>query len=564
MLKKPGSWPSRLASRVPPLRPLPARNSTLTSPGCCADMPRLAFRRSPSGGSVNRAEAPARSSRASMRLAAVAGSVIISACRKRSASEPARRTAWADACADQLGTTVTARVRVGTATTPRRRGRRDRDVLRCTRSHGMLSHPLLARRGVGRGAHQGAASSASSGCARRRRRVSSSLLRVRSRLGLAARPTRRAAVLRADDAAGVRDRALGAVAAPVAAPRRRARRRARRDARARGSLIRNDLKQYTCDAFCALVVLAVAAWADRDPARSRRVVARRRRVVVLPFSSDVDVRDRRGVRGPAGVGPDRERVAPRPRRSSRSAASPGSRSAAYFARWSRPQPTPSSRRSGTSLPERVAAARRARRRGTGSSRLQPRSRDAGGGVRRVVRARRRGARRRARAGARDDGAVLWVEMAVVGRVRSTRSSTCARRTFSSCRRSWSSRSAWPAWCSRWRRCARGPGCSPLRRCRPDRRGAHGLLRRRQRRPRPPARDTRRRRAVAHAVGRRAQRAARRDRRERGRQLRLLLLLAARVPFASTATTPARISAPRRSRPTPSTRPGAPIPRSSRR
>ena len=45
MLKKPGSWPSRLASSVPPLRPLPARNSTLTSPGCWAVM-RRALRRS--------------------------------------------------------------------------------------------------------------------------------------------------------------------------------------------------------------------------------------------------------------------------------------------------------------------------------------------------------------------------------------------------------------------------------------------------------------------------------------------------------------------------------------
>ena len=51
------------------------------------------------------------------------------------------------------------------------------------------------------------------------------------------------------------------------------------------ALVRNDLKQYTCDAFCALVVVAVGAWADRDPARSRLWWLALTGVVVLPFSS---------------------------------------------------------------------------------------------------------------------------------------------------------------------------------------------------------------------------------------------------------------------------------------
>jgi hypothetical protein len=50
------------------------------------------------------------------------------------------------------------------------------------------------------------------------------------------------------------------------------------------SLVRNDLKQYTCDAFCALVVLTVAVVVDRAPGRPLwwfTVAA----LAVLPFSS---------------------------------------------------------------------------------------------------------------------------------------------------------------------------------------------------------------------------------------------------------------------------------------
>jgi hypothetical protein len=50
------------------------------------------------------------------------------------------------------------------------------------------------------------------------------------------------------------------------------------------SLVRNDLKQYGCDAFCALVVLAVGAWADRDHKRSRLYWLAATSIVVLPFS----------------------------------------------------------------------------------------------------------------------------------------------------------------------------------------------------------------------------------------------------------------------------------------
>ena len=50
------------------------------------------------------------------------------------------------------------------------------------------------------------------------------------------------------------------------------------------SLGRNDLKQYTCDAFCALLVLTVAAFVDRVPSRPVwwfTVAA----ILTLPFSS---------------------------------------------------------------------------------------------------------------------------------------------------------------------------------------------------------------------------------------------------------------------------------------
>jgi hypothetical protein len=51
------------------------------------------------------------------------------------------------------------------------------------------------------------------------------------------------------------------------------------------SLLRNDLKQYTCDAFCALVILVVAARVERDPDRTRVWWLGIAAVVVLPFSS---------------------------------------------------------------------------------------------------------------------------------------------------------------------------------------------------------------------------------------------------------------------------------------
>jgi hypothetical protein len=51
------------------------------------------------------------------------------------------------------------------------------------------------------------------------------------------------------------------------------------------SLLRNDLKQYTCDAFCALVVLAVGAWADREPRRIRLWLLVATALIVAPFSS---------------------------------------------------------------------------------------------------------------------------------------------------------------------------------------------------------------------------------------------------------------------------------------
>ena len=51
------------------------------------------------------------------------------------------------------------------------------------------------------------------------------------------------------------------------------------------SLRRNDLKQYTCDAFCALVVLTIGAWAERDPRRSRLLWLAGAAVIAIPFSS---------------------------------------------------------------------------------------------------------------------------------------------------------------------------------------------------------------------------------------------------------------------------------------
>jgi hypothetical protein len=50
------------------------------------------------------------------------------------------------------------------------------------------------------------------------------------------------------------------------------------------ALVRNDLKQYTCDAFCALVVLTITAAVDRSPGRPVWWLAVTG-LVVLPFSS---------------------------------------------------------------------------------------------------------------------------------------------------------------------------------------------------------------------------------------------------------------------------------------
>jgi hypothetical protein len=51
------------------------------------------------------------------------------------------------------------------------------------------------------------------------------------------------------------------------------------------SLHRNDLKQYTCDAFCALGLLAIGAWAERAPRRSRLLWLAGAAIVAIPFSS---------------------------------------------------------------------------------------------------------------------------------------------------------------------------------------------------------------------------------------------------------------------------------------
>ena len=51
------------------------------------------------------------------------------------------------------------------------------------------------------------------------------------------------------------------------------------------SLRRNDLKQYTCDAFCALGLLAIGAWAERAPRRSRLLWLAGAAIIAVPFSS---------------------------------------------------------------------------------------------------------------------------------------------------------------------------------------------------------------------------------------------------------------------------------------
>ena len=51
------------------------------------------------------------------------------------------------------------------------------------------------------------------------------------------------------------------------------------------SLLRNDLKQYTCDGFCAVLLLILAAWVDRDPDRKPLVWLAVAAVLTPPFSS---------------------------------------------------------------------------------------------------------------------------------------------------------------------------------------------------------------------------------------------------------------------------------------
>ena len=51
------------------------------------------------------------------------------------------------------------------------------------------------------------------------------------------------------------------------------------------SLIRNDLKQYTCDAFCAVALLAVGAWAERRSTRWSLVWLSVASIATAPFSS---------------------------------------------------------------------------------------------------------------------------------------------------------------------------------------------------------------------------------------------------------------------------------------
>jgi hypothetical protein len=51
------------------------------------------------------------------------------------------------------------------------------------------------------------------------------------------------------------------------------------------SLIRNDLKQYTCDAFCAVALLAFGAWAERAPSRKSLLGLAVAGVVTAPLSS---------------------------------------------------------------------------------------------------------------------------------------------------------------------------------------------------------------------------------------------------------------------------------------
>jgi hypothetical protein len=51
------------------------------------------------------------------------------------------------------------------------------------------------------------------------------------------------------------------------------------------SLIRNDLKQYTCDAFCAVVLLGLGAWAERTSSRKSLVWLAVGGIATAPFSS---------------------------------------------------------------------------------------------------------------------------------------------------------------------------------------------------------------------------------------------------------------------------------------
>jgi hypothetical protein len=78
------------------------------------------------------------------------------------------------------------------------------------------------------------------------------------------------------------------------------------------SLIRNDLKQYTCDAFCAVVLLAVGAWAERRSTRGSLVWFGVASVLTAPFSSTalfVSVAVFAGLLASAAINRARRRVA---------------------------------------------------------------------------------------------------------------------------------------------------------------------------------------------------------------------------------------------------------------
>ena len=75
------------------------------------------------------------------------------------------------------------------------------------------------------------------------------------------------------------------------------------------SLVRNDLKQYTCDGFCALLLLVFGAWAEQQKSRRSLIWLAVAAVVAMPFSSTVAVRRGRRVRGVARLRDDGSSVA---------------------------------------------------------------------------------------------------------------------------------------------------------------------------------------------------------------------------------------------------------------